>query len=115
QFFAAMAAITRDPASRPALIRLMDGKPLWRLEFLNVLNQQRADPALIFRLTQGPVGKSAVLGEGDEQAALLTALVKQGDYERAYLAWINFLPTSALASVSLVYDGAFEQRPGPPP
>jgi hypothetical protein len=115
KFFAAMAAITSDPASRPALVRLMDGKPVWRLEFLNVLNQQRADPALIFRLTQGPGGDGSIPGKGDEQAALLTALVAKGDYERAYLAWINFLPSSALGSVSLVYDGAFEQQPGPPP
>lgn len=115
RFFAAIAAIAGDPASRPALVSLMDSKPSWRLEFLETLNQQRADPALIFRLTQGPAGDKPLADEGKEQASLLQGLVAKGDYERAYLAWINFLPPSALESVALVYDGAFEQRPGPPP
>jgi hypothetical protein len=115
KLLAAMAAIASDPASRAPLVALVDTKPAWRIEFLKLLNHGRADPALIFRLTNGPAGDVPAPDKLDEQGALLTALVAKGDYERAYLAWINFLPGTALADVAAVYDGGFRRLAGPPP
>jgi len=42
-------------------------------------------------------------------------LVGSGDFQRAYLAWINFLPENALSGIAFVYDGDFAGLPGPPP
>ena len=50
-----------------------------------------------------------------EQSALLQSLLKNGEYERAYLAWINFLPEASLKKLGPVYDPQFDKLPGPLP
>jgi len=108
----AMTGIVRDPASHGPLARKLATNPPWRASFLYALNQQGVSPDIIYRLTPQDSAKAQVLSE---QSALLLSLVKNREYERAYLAWINFLPESSLKQLGPVYDPQFEQLPGPLP
>lgn len=108
----AMAGIVRDPASHAPLARKLASNPPWRAAFLYALNQQGVSPDVIYQLTPQDSAKSQVLFE---QSALLQSLLKSKEYERAYLAWINFLPESSLKELGPVYDPRFEKMPGPLP
>jgi hypothetical protein len=70
------------------------------------------DAAFLFKSLVATPDASAIAGE---QAALVNMLITNRDYQRAYLAWINFLPESALSGIAFVYDGNFAGLPGPPP
>jgi hypothetical protein len=108
----AMAGVVRDPASRAPLARKLATNPPWRASFLYALNQQGVSPDVIYQLTPQDSAKSQVLFE---QAALLQSLLKNKEYERAYLAWINFLPESSLKQLGPIYDPQFQKLPGPLP
>jgi hypothetical protein len=108
----AMTGIVRDPASHAPLARKLATNPPWRSVFLYALNQRGVSPDVIYQLTPQNTAKSQVLFE---QSALLQSLLKNHEYERAYLAWINFLPESSLKQLGPVYDPQFQQLPGPLP
>ena len=112
QTVAAMAAIVRDPASHPAVTKMLATNPGWREDFLYALNQQGMPPDAIFRLTAQNSAKASALFE---QSALLQSLLKSHEYERAYLAWINFLPETSLKQVGAIYDTEFANLAGPAP
>ena len=112
QTVAAMAAIVRDPASHPAITKMLATNPGWREDFLYALNQQGMPPDAIFRLTAQNSAKASALFE---QSALLQTLLKNHEYERAYLAWINFLPETSLKQVGAIYDTEFANLAGPAP
>jgi hypothetical protein len=107
-----MAGIVRDPASHAPLARKLATNPSWRGSFLYALNQQGVSPDVIYQLTPQGSAKSQVLFE---QSALLQSLLKNKEYERAYLAWINFLPEASLKQLGPVYDPQFQEMPGPLP
>jgi hypothetical protein len=108
----AMTGVVRDPASRAPLARKLATNPPWRANFLYALNQQGMSPDVIYQLTAQDSARTQVLFE---QAALLQSLLKNNEYERAYLAWINFLPESSLKQLGPVYDPQFQDLPGPLP
>lgn len=108
----AMTGVVSDPASHAPLARKLATNPPWRSAFLFALNQRGVSPDVIYQLTPQNTAKSQVLFE---QSALLQSLLKNREYERAYLAWINFLPESSLKQLGPVYDPQFQQLPGPLP
>jgi len=108
----AMAALVRDPASHPALAKMLATNPGWREDFLYAVNEQGMSPDVIFRLTAQNSAKASALFE---QSALLQSLLKNHEYERAYLAWVNFLPESSLKQVGAIYDTEFANLAGPAP
>ena len=112
QTVGAMASIVRDPASHAAIAKMLATNPGWREDFLYAVNQQGMSPDAIFRLTAQNSAKTSALFE---QSALLQSLLKNHEYERAYLAWINFLPEAALKQVGAVYDPEFANLAGPAP
>ena len=108
----AMTGIVRDPASHAPLAKKLATNPMWRHDFIYALNQQGLSADAIFGLTaQNSTQASALF----EQAALLQSLLKNHEYERAYLAWINFLPEAQLKQVGSIYDPSFANLPGPAP
>jgi hypothetical protein len=109
---AALTPIVRDPASHAPLARKLATNPLWRSAFLYALNRQGVSPAVVYRLTPQGSAKAQVLSE---QGALLLTLLKNREYERAYLAWINFLPPASLSHVGPVFDPQFQNFVGPLP
>jgi hypothetical protein len=112
QTVGAMASIVRDPASHPAITKMLATNPSWRENFLYAVNQQGMPPDAIYRLTEQNSAKASALVE---QGALLQSLLKNHEYERAYLAWINFLPESSLKQVGAIYDTEFANLAGPAP
>jgi hypothetical protein len=112
QTVAAMAAIVRDPASHPAITKMLATNPGWREDFLYAVNQQGMPADAIFRLTAQNSAKASALFE---QSALLQTLLKNHEYERAYLAWVNFLPEASLKQVGAIYDTEFANLAGPAP
>lgn len=108
----AMTAIVRDPASRAPLAQMLSTNPAWRVNFLDQLNQQGLSSDAIFGLTARDSAQEAAISE---QSSLLLSLVKNHEYERAYLAWINFLPQAQLKQVGTIYDPQFVKIPGPLP
>lgn len=107
--FQVLTLIAGTPAGRDALARALAARPPWRSSYL--LSPQSAGlPATMrFRVAREADRQTA------EQAALLGRLMAAGDYDRAYLAWVNFLPRGALGHVGNVYDADFAGLPGPAP
>jgi hypothetical protein len=113
-YFPVLAEIARQPrAERPLMAALASGVS-WRTQFLGYLTTRGVDPARIFRLSTGTAGKAGTAGDSAQQGLILQ-LIGRGDYDGAYLAWVNFLPQDALTKVASVYDGTFAGLPGPEP
>ncbi len=108
----AMTGIVRDPASHAPLAQKLATNPMWRHDFLYALNQKGMPADAVFGLTAQNSAQTSALFE---QSALLQSLLKNHEYERAYLAWINFLPEAQLKQVGNIYDPGFANLPGPAP
>jgi len=112
QLLQTLVPLSKDPATRPAVLSALRRDPLLRQAFIAYVSRQGGDAALLFKsLVSAPDTSSAA----DEQAVVVGLLVGSGDFQRAYLAWINFLPENALSGIAFVYDGDFAGLPGPPP
>ncbi|MEG3146596.1 hypothetical protein U1839_18245 [Sphingomonas sp. RT2P30] len=113
-YFPVLAEIARQPRAEQPLAAALASGVSWRTEFLGYLTTRGVDPARIFRLSTGTAGKVGA-GADSAQGGLILQLIGRGDYDGAYLAWINFLPQDALTKVASVYDGTFVGLPGPQP
>lgn len=87
--------------------------PTWRSAFIGQAGP--ASEGLAFRtLVNSPASIGAADRQRDQQS-FLERLIQRGDYQRAYLAWVNFLPRSASNGVQAIYDGNFAGMRGPLP
>jgi hypothetical protein len=112
QLLQALVPLSKDPSTRPAVLAALRKDPVLRQSFITYVARQGGDAELLFKsLVSAPDAGSAA----DEQAAVVAMLIGSGDFQRAYLAWINFLPETALSGIAFVYDGDFAGLPGPPP
>jgi len=91
----------------------LSGHPAWQTRFLGYLTTRGVDPVRIFRLNSGSTAGAA--GGEVAQGALIQQFINRGDFDGAYVAWVNFLPPEALTKVRTVYDGNFAGLPGPQP
>ena len=107
-----LVSLTKSPKTLQPLVAYLARNPRWRSNFLQVLNTAGADPAVVFTLTNAGAG-DASLAKG--RSVLISTLIRAGDFDRAYLAWVNFLPPDMLGKVERVYDGKFTGLPGLPP
>ena len=105
----------RDARAGGTLNRILAANPPWRSTFVQYVASQSGDPNVLFTALRPASGKSPEQARVEEQRGFLNGLIAQRDYERAYLAWVNFLPGKTLGEISSVYDGAFRKMPGPPP
>ena len=109
-----IVTLARDPRTIPVISSELAKDPSWRSPLVGLLMQGKVDPAIRYALMNpGKSGTSADL-EGD-RGFFVEDLVGRGDFERAYLAWLSFLPDSALTRAGLPYDGGFDGLPGPAP
>ncbi|MDB5711478.1 MAG: hypothetical protein JWL96_3548 [Sphingomonas bacterium] len=113
-YFPILADIAKQRGGERLIAGILSRGPMWRTQFLGFLTTRGVVPELIFRLNTGPSGNTKVGGE-PAQAALIQQFIARGDYDGAYVAWVNFLPPAALAKVTTVYDGGFAGLPGPQP
>lgn len=70
------------------------------------LNASHSDLALLFELN---------IAAPQSQAAFLNRLIEAQQFDLAYLAWLQFLPPSALADLEIPYDGGFKGKEGERP
>ncbi len=110
----ALFLLASDAKARPVIQRALAANPPWRTGFIQFVARQGADPSLLFEVVRASAAEPTPR-QSDEQRSFLAGLIAKQDYERAYLAWINFLPANAIENVSSVYDGNFRHLPGPPP
>jgi hypothetical protein len=54
-------------------------------------------------------------GTSDDRRAFLAQMITQHDYERAYLAWVQWLPAASQTAVGHVFDGDFTGAAALPP
>jgi len=113
-YFPILADIAKQRGGEQLISAILARGPMWRTQFLGFLTTRGVAPERIFRLNTGPSGVAKVGGE-PAQAALIQQFIARGDYDGAYVAWVNFLPPAALAKVTTVYDGGFAGLPGPQP
>jgi hypothetical protein len=112
QLIEALVPLSNDPRTRPVVIAALRRDPMLRQAFIERVTRKGGDAALLFKsLVESPAGGSLP----DQQAAVVSMLVASADYQRAYLAWINFLPETALSGIAFIYDGNFAGLPGAPP
>jgi hypothetical protein len=114
RYLPVLAAITPDPAAQPLILAALQRKPAWARLYSQAIVKQGTAPATVFRTIQAQVS-ALDPGAGTAQANFLDAMVRQGEFDQAYLAWINFLPEEALDKVGPIYDPEFRGLPGPPP
>ncbi|QNQ07688.1 hypothetical protein [Sphingomonas alpina] len=108
-----LARLAKDRRNISQIAAALRGNPGWRGPFLSTLQTNGFDPAIRFAIMDA--GNSNVYTIEQERAAFVADLITKADYERAYLAWVSYLPESALASVDTPYDAHFKGMPGPPP
>ena len=108
-----LATLSKDPRNIPQIAAALRGNPGWRGPFLGVLEAGGFDPAIRYALMDK--GSAKVLTQDSEQVSFVSDLIAKGDYERAYLAWVSYLPDSALTGVDTPYDAKFVGLPGPAP
>ena len=113
-YFPILGDIAKQRGGERRIANVLARGPAWRTQFLAFLTTRGVDPDLIFRLNTGATGVAKVGGES-AQAALIQQFITRGDYDGAYVAWVNFLPPATLAKVTTVYDGGFAGLPGPQP
>jgi hypothetical protein len=112
QLVEALVPLSKDPTTRVAVLSALRGDPGLREAFINHVTRKGGDAALLFKSLVAAPGGSSV---ADDQAAVVNMLAGNGDFQRAYLAWINFLPENALSGIAFIYDGNFAGLPGTPP
>lgn len=113
-YFPILADIAKQRGGERLIADILARQPMWRTQFLGFLTTRGVAPERIFRLNNGLAGAP---GGGAEpaQSALIQQFIDRGDYDGAYIAWVNFLPPSALTKVTTVYDGGFAGLAGPHP
>lgn len=116
-----IAQLSADPAARKEIkAEIKRGAP-WRDGYLATLSASAVDRAIVFEMLES-AGKHAPVtnvapppGTPDDRRAFLAQMITQRDYQRAYLAWVQWLPTASQAAVGHVFDGDFKGAAALPP
>ncbi len=99
-----LVAVAANPRSHDALRAQIGTHPAWADAFVRKLGATAPDSALTYDLNR--LVPAA-------QSAYLSRLARDGRYEEAFLAWLDFLPSGQ--RVVWPYDSAFKGSPGAPP
>ena len=119
--WSAIAQISADPAARKEIRSEIALGASWRDVYLTTLSASSVNRAIVFEMLES-AGKHAPVtnvapppGTPDDRRAFLAQMITQRDYERAYLAWVQWLPAASQAAVGYVFDGNFKGAAALPP
>lgn len=109
--------LTLSPASWPRIRRALATPTgaTWRESYFNQLVAAGVEPSIVFSAIDVVRETSGKPPGAREQEALLASMVQKGDFERAYTAWLGWLPPESLSKVAYLYDGRFSGAPGAKP
>lgn len=97
-----------------ALAGRLGADPPWRADFLSMFAAKATDPAVVFSVLN-QLQDTARKPTPAEEEDYLNRRVREGEFDQAYLDWLQFLPKPALRHVDNIYDGDFLGAPGPTP
>lgn len=110
-----LARMVRNPATRGAIVRVLERDPAMQEALLQQLASSGSDPDLILAVA-GQRAKAPPTGSSSSwQALLIDNLVEKGKVPQAYRLWQSFAGIKAEAGAKGLYDGRFEGLPGVPP
>lgn len=110
-----LVKLTPIAQSWPLIRAAMPGARDWRDRYYDQLVGAKLEPSLVFNAIDVAHAASGAPPVEHEQAGLLASLVEKGDFDRAYTAWLGWLPADALGKLAYVYDGEFTGARGAPP
>jgi hypothetical protein len=113
QLIPSLAQFARTPGAEQQLSAILKDNPKLKRPLLISLANDPANAALVINLA-GADAKSTDVESISWKARVVSGLVAQGDYARAYAIWRNFAglqPNQA----PLLYNGEFKRTPAPPP
>ena len=105
--FPLLRAFAENPRSQPSLVAVLGNNPPWRADFLNDLAKNGENTNIPFQLMAKLKGTASPPQE-HELRGLISRLLKDRSYDRAYYVWLDSLPAQDLKRVGLVFDGGFE-------
>ena len=110
QLFPVMVLLATQPAIQPSLAKILNGRPLWRQDFVRYLVSQAPDSSSVFGLIEGLRHASPGLSPF-ELAGWLDRLTYDRRWGAAYLTWVDSLPGTSREHIGNVFNGSFEDEP----
>lgn len=116
----AVAQISGDPIARKVIKQQIADGAQWGDDYLSALNSAPVDQAVVFEMVQA-IGKGTSVAarssarQLNDRNAFLGSLVANKEYERAYLAWVQWLPAQSQSAVGYVFDSGFTGVSALPP
>jgi len=105
-FLEVLAAMSAQSSSRHAVEEILSTQPDWGGQLISKMTSQSEDFDFLIKVSQNfPSSQSAVVG----------ALVRAGDLEHAYAAFLHFLDEDTRNTPSVPFDGGFNDIAGPQP
>jgi hypothetical protein len=95
------------PEARSALLARLAGAPPWRTDFIELLSNGNAPPDVVFSLLSD-LAVSTNPPTVAEIAPILERLVREGQFDLAYIIWLRFLPRDQGGIVKYAFNGDFE-------
>ncbi len=102
-----VSLVGSDPQAEEGFARLMATSPPWRPGLMTYLARHHPDRESLARLF-GRLQNSGAPPTLPELQAFLERLAREGDYDRAYLAWVGHLPRERLSKLGLMYNARFQ-------
>jgi hypothetical protein len=107
------SAAGSSPEARRELVQVMRRSPDVREALTRELSMT-LDAAGLFNILADLRDAGAVIAQS-ESAVLVQRMMRDGQVEQAYLAWVQLLPAQARSGLGNVYDGDFGGLPGSAP
>lgn len=110
----ALSRLAAQPGGAELLAARLDGQPPWRSAF--IINMAKsgdnagAAMAVLAAMIKGRHPPTAT-----ETGAVVSRMVRDEQYQAAFLIWAQLLPPEGVARLADPYDGGFDGLPGPPP
>jgi hypothetical protein len=105
-----LSLVAETPEARDLLVKKLESAPVWRRDFFEMLpfTSKNADTPLLITTALRESGKPVTQ---KEIAPYLEALVRNGQPDLAYNAWLQFLPSSQLENLGLLTNANFQSKP----